>query len=198
VLILLAGLVVIVSFTYNLKRSESGILVLSGYNFGFETVTYPNGLPDGWCRWGMPSYNIQLDSIVKHSGKYALRVEPKEEPAKQDFGGPGYSIPAIYEGKSVTVKAFIKFEDVDLPIGLVLRIDDDSNKMLFFDNMMQRGIKGTRDWTEYSITLPLPEKAKTINIGAFLFGKGKLWVDDFQVLIDNKDISKVKLKPGLM
>ena len=167
----------------------------SKFNLDFENVTNPNGLPDGWLRWGMPSYNIQIDTVVKHSGKYALRVEPKEEAAEQDFGCPAFSIPAVYEGKSITLKAFMKFENAERPIGLLLRIDGNSGS-LQFDNMMQRGITGTQDWTEYSVTLPLPEAAKMIYVGAMLSGKkGMLWVDDFQVLIDNNDISKAKLKP---
>jgi SagB-type dehydrogenase family enzyme len=75
----------------------------------------------------------------------------------------------------------------------MLRIDGNSGG-LQFDNMMQKGIIGTQDWTEYSVTLPLPEAAKMIYIGAILSGKGILWIDDFQILIDGKDISKAKLK----
>jgi len=69
----------------------------SKFNLDFETVTNPDGLPDGWFRWGMPPYNIQLDSVVKRSGKYALRVEATEEATAQDFGCPAFSIPAVYE-----------------------------------------------------------------------------------------------------
>ena len=168
----------------------------SKFKFDFENAANPNGLPDGWIRWGMPSYNIQLDSVVKHSGKYALRIEPKEEAAERDFGCPAFSIPAIYKGKNITLKALMKFENVETPIGLMLRIDGNSGS-LQFDNMMQRGITGTQDWTEYSVTLPLPEEAKTIYIGAMLSGKkGTLWINNFQVLIDNIDISKAKLKSG--
>ena len=167
----------------------------SQFNFDFENTTNPNGLPDGWFRWGMPSYNIQPDSVVKHSGKYALRVEPKEEAEEQDFGCPAFAIPAIYEGTRITLKALMKFENAESPIGLLLRIDGNTG-VLLFDNMIQRGITGTQDWTEYSVTLPLPEEAKTINIGGTLMGKtGRLWINNFQVLIDNEDISEAKLKP---
>ena len=166
----------------------------SKFNLNFETVTNPNGLPDGWFRWGMPPYHIQLDSEIKYSGKHALRVEAKEEATAQDFGCPAYSIPAIYAGEIITVKAFMKFENVERSIGLLLRIDGNSGS-LQFDNMMHKGITGTQDWTEYSVTLPLPEGAKTIYIGAMLGGKGILWIDHFKILIDNEDISKAKIKP---
>ena len=165
------------------------------FNLGFETVTQ-SGWPKGWLKWGYPSFNIQADSVVKHSGKYALRVEPKGEHRVNEFGAPTHAIPAIYAGKNITVKAFMRTEGVENPIGLMLRIDGNQNgDVLEFDNMQQRGITGTEEWEEYSVTLPLPESAKTIYIGAILSGKGKLWIDDFQLLIDDEDIAFAKLKP---
>ena len=204
--ILLAGLVVIAIcfisgvFRFNaenylplLKYSASKDTV-TGYNLEFENV-FHNGTPKGWILWGYPSsYKMQVDSVVKRSGKFALRVEPKDESRTRHFGCPVRSIPAIYAGKNITLKAFMRSEGVDQPIGLMLRIDDDW-EVLEFDNMMEKGITGGDDWEEYSVTLPLPDRAKTIYIGAILFGKGKLWIDGFQLLIDDRDISFAKLKP---
>ncbi len=164
------------------------------YNLGFEKVSKPEGLPDGWLNWGNDLYTIQIDSEVKHSGNFALRLEPKGEPDMQSIGCPARPIPAIFAGDSITLKAFMRTEGVERPIGLMLRIDG-SNGVLQFDNMMQKGITGTDKWEEYSVTLPLPDEAKAIFIGAIFLGKGKLWVDDFQVLVDGVDISIAKPKP---
>ena len=165
------------------------------FNLGFENVSDVNGLPDEWFKWGTPSYNIQVDSVIKHTGKYALRVEPKDGTNTEGFGCPARTILANYEGEKITLKAFMKTEGVEQPIGLMLRIDGNANEVLQFDNMQQKGIKGSGAWEEYAVTLPLPEKAQNIHIGAILSGKGKLWIDDFQVLIDDEDISKAKAKP---
>jgi len=204
VCILLAGLVAITVYALHPKsrfKAENYLPLLKygadkdterDFNLDFESV-FHNGTPKGWKQWGYPSYNMQVDSVIKYSGKYALRIEPQGEPFTQRFGCPVRSIPAIYKGKNITVKAFMRTEGVDQPIGLMLRIDSNW-QVLQFDNMIQKGIMGTEEWKEYSVTLPLPEDAKTIHIGAMLTGKGKLWVDDFQLLIDNKDISYAKLK----
>jgi len=176
-----------------LKYSASKDTV-TRFNLGFEHV-FHDGTPKGWQLWGYPSsYKMQVDSVVKYTGKYALRVEPKEDSRALRLGCPVRSIPAIYTGDSITVKAVMRTEGVDQPIGLMLRIDDDW-EVMEFDNMTEKGITGSEKWEEYSVTLPLPEKAKTIYFGAMLFGKGKLWVDNFQLLIDNKDIAYAKLKP---
>ena len=104
---------------------------VSNFNLNFETVSNPDALPDGWFRWGMSSYNIKLDEEVKSSGKHSLRVESTEETTAQDFGCPAFSIPDIYKGRTVTVKALMKFENVERPIGLLLRIDGSSGSLQF-------------------------------------------------------------------
>ncbi len=172
------------------------------YNLGFEKVYNTAQLPDGWFKWGHPIYDVKVDSVIKHSGKYALRIEPRGQiigPARSmEFSCPTLAIPARYAGKNVTVKAFMRTEDVDQPIGLMLRIDGKPDRVLQFDNMQHRGITGSGNWEEYSVTLPLPQRAETIYIGAILSGKGKLWIDDFQVLIDDTDIQFAQLKPENM
>jgi len=204
--ILLAGLgIVVICFVCGVFRFKAeNYLPLLKYSTNKDTVTYFNlgfesvfhdGWPKGWKNFGYTSYDIQTDSLVKHTGKYALRIEPKGVPVSTQYGSFGRSIPAIYSGKNITLKAFMRTEGVDQPIGLLLRIDGNSG-ILQFDNMLHKGITGSEKWEEYSVTLPLSEEAKTIYIAAIFSGKGKLWVDDFQLLIDNRDIADAKLKPG--
>jgi aspartyl/asparaginyl-tRNA synthetase len=63
-----------------------------------------------------------------------------------------------------------------------MREDGDAGS-LAFDNMQQRQVKGTHDWTEYSITLPLRPEAKQLAFGVLVAGTGKVWVDDLQLLV---------------
>ena len=160
------------------------------FNFGFEVVE--NGLPKGWFKWGHPNYCFIVDSLVKHSGKYSLLIESTDTSDIQGFGCPVLFIPSIYEGDSITLEAFMRTEGVEQPIGLMLRIDGNSSS-LQFDNMIHKGITGSGKWEKYSVTLPFPREAKRICIGAILSGKGKLWIDDFQVMIDNTDIKNAKV-----
>lgn len=164
------------------------------FNFGFERISKKGQLPDSWVKWGYADYDLKMDSVTKHSGKISMLIEPSAIPAANSFGCIAYSIPAIYEGKKIELKAYMKLENVtDGPVGLMLRIDGPAGA-LQFENLQKMGIKGTSDWKEYSVILPLPEEAKAIIIGAILPGKGKLWVDDFQLIIDGVDISKAKTK----
>lgn len=165
------------------------------FNFGFEKTNNMETLPKSWFQWGTKDYVFRIDSTEKHSGKYSLKIEPTEDIKEKSFGCVAYSIPPIYKGKTIEVKAYIKIENADKPIGLLLRIDGpEKNKSLEFDNMQREKISGTKDWTLYSVKLPLPKEATMIYIGAILSGSGKLWADDFQILIDGTDINSAELK----
>jgi C-terminal processing protease CtpA/Prc len=60
--------------------------------------------------------------------------------------------------------------------------------------MRDRNITGTNDWKKYEFTLKMdPKNTTQIVFGAFLVGKGTMWVDDLSIQIDGRDISKAKL-----
>lgn len=163
----------------------------SPFNFGYETIYQGKNLPDKWFQWGT-GYSLKVDTAIKHSGKNSVLIQPAGERQPNTFGCIAYSIPAQYEGREIEVKAYMKLLNVtEGPIGLMLRIDG-STGSLQFDNMQQKRIMGSSDWTQYSVKRPYPEGAKTIYIGAILSGKGQLWVDDFELLIDGVKIENAK------
>lgn len=159
---------------------------LSKLNFDFEVAE--NGSPVGWNNFGSSNYTLTLDSVNVKSGKYSASIEFKD--GNPDFKAWAFTIPDNYAGKKITLKGYIKTENVtDGYAGLWMRIDPS----IAFDNMTKNGIKGTTDWTKYEITLDMnPEKTKQIVIGGLLVGKGKMWLDNFNVSIDGKDIKDLK------
>lgn len=159
-------------------------------NLDMERVSPDKDLPEGWFVWGQ-GYRLLKDTDTVHQGKYSIAIFSEDKPNKT-FGCAAYNIPAKYSGKEIELRAWVKMEDVtDGHMGLLLRIDGSSG-ILAFDNMGSKGIKGTSDWTQYSVKLQYPAGAKTIYIGAMLTGKGKIWADDFQVFIDGKDIKYIE------
>jgi hypothetical protein len=162
------------------------------FNLGFEQLTTGAALPESWVKWGT-GYFLAVDSLEKHSGSYSMRIETKGEKVANTFGSIAYKIPWVYEGKEIELRGFMKMEEVGNGFaGLIMRIDGSSGT-LAMDNMMQRQLQGTSDWTMYSIKLPIPEEAKSIFVGALMTGTGSIWVDDFQVLVDGIDIGEARL-----
>ena len=167
------------------------------FNFGFEKITDKAKLPDQWMEWGS-GYILKTDTTEKRTGGAAVLIESPPEKKGGTFGSVGYAIPAQYEGKEIELRGFLKLKDVSEGFGgLLLRLDGESGT-LQFDNMRSRNLAGSADWTQYSIKLPLPADASKIFVGALLTGKGQLWVDDLEVLIDGKDIREAKTRPTIV
>jgi C-terminal processing protease CtpA/Prc len=173
-----------------------------------ETIKFPNNLNlehvnpvinnfDGLIKWGT-GYGIAVDSTEKHSGKYSMRIEPLSGSIENQFGCGVFRIPANFEGKNIELRGYMKLDSVTKGYaGLFMRIDGETG-MNQIDNMLNRNINGTRDWALYSLELPLSADDKYIYFGAILSGTGKLWADDFQILIDGKDITEAKSKDAIV
>ncbi len=169
----------------------------NNFNFGFEKFDRSKGMPDHWINWSTKGYTLKLDSIVRHSGRCSLLIESESTRAEGSFGCAAFTIPADYKGENIEVRAYMKMDNIsEGQIGLMLRIDGPAGG-LQFENLQEKDIHGTSDWTQYSVKLPLPENATVIYIGPILSGTGRLWTDDIQVLIDGKEINKALHKSSV-
>ncbi|MCE6991426.1 S41 family peptidase [Dyadobacter sp. CY323] len=164
----------------------------ANFNLGFEKVTPGQKLPDKWMQWGV-GYLVTGDTIEKNQGNRSVLLRSPQEIKNGTFGSVANTLPAIWEGKQIELRGYMKFQDVEGSAGLMLRIDGNSG-MLQFDNMQSQGIRGTQDWKQYSIKLPYPSNAAKIHVGALLVGKGSLWIDQFEIFVDGKPIEQALLR----
>lgn len=183
---LITFLLLLFSFT-TLQAQEK-----TDFNLDFEHVTAAESLPDRWMQWGT-GYQLNPDSTEHMHGNRSLQISAPSEIKSGTFGCVASTIPAIYEGKQIELKGYMKFEDVKGFVGLMMRIDGNAGT-LQFDNMQEQGIQGTQDWKQYSIKFPYPANAAKIHIGGLLVGSGVLWVDQFEVLIDGIPIHQAPLR----
>lgn len=155
-------------------------------NLGFEQIE--NGHPVKWKDYNEDSYLKAIDSLTVHSGKYSALIEFVND--NTDFMSWTYSLPENYNGKEITLSGYVKTENVSDGFAcLWMRIDYN----IAFDNMSDNWIIGTNDWERFEITLQMnPENTEAIAFGGLLAGKGKIWLDDFQITIDGKDIENCK------
>jgi C-terminal processing protease CtpA/Prc len=59
--------------------------------------------------------------------------------------------------------------------------------------MAERNLKGTNDWQKFEITLNMePDNTEQIVFGGLLIGKGKVWIDDLEIVIDNSKVQDLK------
>ena len=138
------------------------------------------------------SYELYLDTSVKHSGNSSASLRSAAPVTKEGFAAVIQSItPDEFRGKRVRLSGYLKSEGVAQRAGLWLRIDAaEPGVMHAFDNMEDRPVKGTTDWKKYEIVLDVPEEAAEIVFGFILKGIGQVWADDIQLESVAKDTVK--------
>lgn len=167
----------------------------SGFNLGFEQLD-DDGNPVGWDitfkYGGAKGYINKIDNKTVKNGKNAFSLKYNADAEEQTFGACAFAIPAKYEGRVIKLRGFLKTENVSVDgyAGLWMRLDGSGE----FYNMEDQKITGTNDWKEYTIELPLTDAVTTIHVGGLIVGKGKIWIDDFEVFIDDKPIEEAPEK----
>jgi len=125
-------------------------------------------------------YAIGADRRIYHTGRTSGYVRSKTSKPRGFATLVQTFDPGEYCGKRLQMAAYLKAEKVKNWAGLWMRVDGPYNKVLSFDNMHSRPIKGTCDWTRHAVVLDVPDESISISFGVLLHGQGKVWVDDFE------------------
>jgi hypothetical protein len=133
------------------------------------------------------------DFVAAHDPDYSATVQNATRlalaPTAQasSFASATGSFPvSAAAGKRIHFSGYIKTEDVDDGYaGLWWRADGSGQtRPLAFDNMQDRGAKGSTEWKKFDLELAIPAETRNINFGALLAGNGTAWFDGLAVDID--------------
>lgn len=165
------------------------------YNLGFEEFNADSGRLVSWNVKPGKSYSgpvFSIDKEVKHSGLQSLSITRSVTDTATSFTPVSVFIPARFNGNKVTFSGWLKTENVAGYVELWFRIDDKNGKVLRLVNHPRGVLKGTTDWTEYTMTVDLPEDADHFRFGFLIVGAGQVWGDDLKLLVDGTSIEKIK------
>ena len=172
-------LLFLISFSFSICQQK--------HNLNFEQLDGESAT--GWTSFGDGNYEIIFDSKNPFKDKISGSVKSISETL--GYRALSYSIPVTFAGKKVKLSGYLKTENVsDGWAGLWLRIDPD----IGFDNMRNRGVKGSTDWKKYEVELALNNRANTLVFGGLLVGKGQIWIDDLEITVDGKALELAPLK----
>lgn len=159
---------------------------------GFENE-HTGDTPGGW--FANPPGTVFMDDKIVHSGQWSVRIERNAQSAGA-FSVIGRPISWEFSGsKSIEMRGYLRTEDVTGYAGLWLR-QDNGSEMLALENMQSQELKGTHDWAEYKITLPVRAETKSLVFGVLMAGTGKVWADDLQILVDGKPVWELTKTPA--
>jgi hypothetical protein len=159
------------------------------------TPLYPiptkDKLPEGWFKTGSDpqDYDMGIDDVIAYSGTSSGFITGL--PHAKGFGTLMQSFRADnYRGSRVRLSGFVKAKNVTESSALWMRIDQPGSSLL--DNMSDRPIEGTRDWTKYSIVLDVALDASEIAFGVLLAGSGRVWIDSLELSTVEPDVPVTK------
>jgi hypothetical protein len=132
-------------------------------------------LPEAWFLTGRHDgeYQVGLVPGAVQDGSPVARLRLRPDVARPaGFGALMQSIAATrYAGHRVRFSALLRGYEVTGWAGLWLRVDGDQ-RPLVLDNMQDRPVRGSTDWTEASIVLDVGGDASSLHFGMLLRGAG--------------------------
>lgn len=170
------------------KRPYEPYLRPKPSNTSFEDVNVDDKkVIQNWSVHIKGDYNAYVDRAELREGKPSARIDStKTEPA--GFCTVDQNVNALsYKCKRVKFSAYLKTKGIKDWAAVWMRVDGPET-ILGFDNMENRPVKGTVEWTKYSIVLDVPEQAKKIKYGFMQSGEGTLWCTDTSLEIVGKDV----------
>jgi RNA polymerase sigma factor (sigma-70 family) len=139
--------------------------------------------------WDSPhDYSLTTDLVNTHDGNpsICLAYTGPDNVAGNSWTWYGSTIhypeSERYLGHTVRLSGWLKTENVSGHVqpeihplsGILAR----NSKILAQDSMANdRSLKGTLDWTPFSLTCDIPQKTSRLSTSFFLFGSGKVWID---------------------
>lgn len=173
------------------NQSGKGHIEFTGFDMQTPTVAMDV------VRKFVERYDPPYLETVNRTYRDAARAEESGKSGAA-FGVASAAFPVgVAVGKHIKYSGYIRTESITEGFaGLWWRVDGADRQVLAFDNMQDRGVKGTTPWTRYEISLDVPASATNINFGAVHPGNGTAWFDSLQVEIDGvpfTDLTKFDL-----
>ena len=172
-----------------IHQGEDRRIVNRPVNLGFDGAV-EDGVPHGWFNSvghvSNASTRYNTRTVRREGGACLMLFHDDATPG--EFGSLMQRFPAAFlAGRAVQLEGELKTENVSGWAGLWLRADGEQVPNLVFDNMHNRGPRGTQGWSRYSLEVNLPADTRWLNIGVVLNGAGTLWADDLHLRVWHRD-----------
>jgi len=171
---------------FKLNVLESAPKNLSFDGLGIKSTDSDNVVFQ-WSASGEKGSTIHLDKITTLNGKPSVRADCDKD--NRDGFASIYQLfsPKDYIGKRIRFSGYIKADNVKDWSSLFMQVDS-PERVLAFDAMEERPIKGTRDWTKCEVVLDVPAQATKIKIGTLQAGGGISWVSNCSLDVVDKTV----------
>ena len=145
------------------------------------------------------NYEIGLEKASRHPGKNCAFIKSRSDDESDELARNAHGrlrqVCGVedYKGHRIRMTAWLK---TDLAKDAVGRLECMAiGKWGWyckwngtFDNMSDRQLTGSTDWSEYSLVIDVPEDSYSLYFGVIIFGVGKMWLDQVRLEIVDKEV----------
>ena len=147
------------------------------------------GLAPGWFQVGFGPHDsiYSLDRKLLQTGVASACIDHRQIPS-QGLSRIYQRVPVekAWRGRHLRMRGWIKTDGADRA-GLWFRTDV-GNECTHLDDMKDRPIEGTREWTPYDLVVAIMPEATHVAFGALLHGQGAIWLDRLEFEVVSPDV----------
>lgn len=172
-----------------------------GFEAEFLQGELTSGIPPGWrLRGPVPAalpqgIDVYLDGGVKRTGHFSASLVALDATSREFASLEQDVLADPFRGRRVRFSGYIKTNSVYGWTGLVMRVDSEDKQSIAGDNMEDRRVDGTTDWTRYEVVLDVDASAAVISIGIVLYGEGQAWLDDCTLEVVGRNVKTTDQYP---
>lgn len=153
------------------------ILATELVNPGFEADITSSVNRKGW-EVTTHSAEVNRDFSIKSAGSASLRIDAS---TAQSSAMLRQEIPAEWvQSGVVRFSGRIKSESLDGTATLFVTVNN-SKTRVFLDDMRDRPVQGSSEWTSADIRVPRILDAESVTLGVLVIGAGSAWFDDLSI-----------------
>lgn len=155
------------------------------------SATEGDSLPKPWYRTGSaaPADKCRATTSDVKDQPFDKSLVIKCEGLTQGFVSVMQSFnPVDYRGKRIRLSAQVRGDGLREWAGLWMRVDGANGKVLAFDNMQSRVLKGTFDWQPAFVVLDVAPDAALVAFGVLQIGDGALYAGGLAIDVVGNDV----------
>lgn len=129
--------------------------------------------------WNLTGSKVEAYEVRSDEAQGDLPILRTKSTASDPFGTGSLThvesaVP--WRGLRVELRAELRAGRIGGWAGLWMRVDDAEGKVLAFDNMQNRPLRGTSSFEWYTVVLDVPETAERVSFGVLLHGPGAVHI----------------------
>lgn len=166
-------------------------------NLDFEHLIEGTGAPRKWTLVNN-NYDAAIDTLNSYSQRNSLRIIDNDSITKPPFIAMSKIPEILLKHDSLVLTAKLKISKVaDGFAGIWIRAIDSLGKNLLYQNSLANIIPHDNNWHEAFLKIKIPDNVEEVIFGIIVKGKGKYWIDNFEIVCDSntfedRDLSEYK------